>query len=203
MTLRGGSMHIEVPGEPRVESIVDRESFFRYLGDARVPARAQEMARKKIELTGKTSEEWAPARAGSPLRNYDGNSKNAAQTKNANRRHCMYGIDGAMSGHSIVSAARLPVSRDRNGSSDRSCARWSPSGPRSILTSRSSLNAENPTGTARRPRTGTATATSTSPSTIRGSRAWTGATRSSGRTAAATAARARTSAMISACCAGV
>ena len=62
MTLRSGSMHIEVPGEPRVESIVDRESFFRYLGDARVPARTEEMARKKIELTGKTSEEWAPAR---------------------------------------------------------------------------------------------------------------------------------------------
>lgn len=48
MTLSGGSMHIEVPGEPRVESIVDHESFYKFLGDTRVPSRAEAAARKKL-----------------------------------------------------------------------------------------------------------------------------------------------------------
>ena len=48
MTVSGGSVHIDLPGEPRISPKIDRDLFFEYLANRRVDSRAEAKVRKLL-----------------------------------------------------------------------------------------------------------------------------------------------------------
>ncbi len=48
MTVSGGSVHIDLPGEPRISPKIDRDLFFEYLANGRVDSRTEAKVRKLL-----------------------------------------------------------------------------------------------------------------------------------------------------------
>ena len=48
LTVSGGSVHIDLQGEPRIDSHIDCDRFFKHLADTRLAPRIEEQIRKNL-----------------------------------------------------------------------------------------------------------------------------------------------------------
>ena len=48
LTVSGGSAHVDLPGEPRIASEIDRDRFFKYLANSRLKSRTEAKVRKLL-----------------------------------------------------------------------------------------------------------------------------------------------------------